>query len=857
MIPLHRLWRTLVILALLLAGTAGVTLAQPQPGTVGVYYVGPEDAIAGAIDAASPYLFRVDQPELAQVLVINDAPLTQETLLLFGKQIQQGDVGLVLFAGPQFPRSPEELGALMGVATFGMQRSTQPLPLEPAETSDPLQRAVAWQSAPPLHARTVISNPNLLQPIVVTSAREPVLQQVRGREERPAFVFGGWIDHESNAAWLNWPYYDYLVYRLVAEAGGVNRTFSFAAYPYAPVPRGFVKGVILGMAVGSLLVAVGVLFFARRHVFLHSQIFGTEQPFEGPTVPESDWDQVGFHRPLAGFLYRLILGLLSFAPLLAYSSYVIPRYLIPWPQTLSFWEMLAQWFGIAWLVFDLGTGIAAVRFFATLRVRFPQEAFRYFQFYVWWQIISGAIQFGLLAGAAGLVLPTTPLAHLSLYVVAHALVQFPGFLAVMGLFFRSVQRFDHEQHVATLLLLGTPLLQVIAVLLLRRLGPAIPTMTEALGGVVGLGLGIYLARWLAFGAGLWLYNREGHALRVLLLPAFTRRITGRMLGFGARLTFGTLAVPVSYLLQVFLLPDLLPENGLGRALAVAYLFAGVFALFLDSFYDSLLPAMAEAYTQGYETLTRYYVSEGFRYGGWLSAFLLAVIAGAGNAAARAILGDAGALTARLLGPMLVWGALAWPAWNLERLLVAAGRPALRSWLLLAAHAMRLGLLVVLVPRWPVGGLIAAHLASRIFHVVAAWFAAYRWVLAPRLYLWQTLVVPAGSAFILYDLLRLVITLLASSAVGGSVVMVIAALVITLPLYTFLTALLGGWDDGGIAELARASRLSGPGYLPAQLLLWILRWGARLSPLHGRYPVALRSHVEEETHALTLGRSPMP
>ncbi len=61
------------ICMLVIAGGT-LVLAQTSTSPVGVYYVGPEDAVAQAIDLASPHLIRVTRSELAQVVVLNDAP---------------------------------------------------------------------------------------------------------------------------------------------------------------------------------------------------------------------------------------------------------------------------------------------------------------------------------------------------------------------------------------------------------------------------------------------------------------------------------------------------------------------------------------------------------------------------------------------------------------------------------------------------------------------------------------------------------------------------------------------------------------------------------------------------------------
>jgi hypothetical protein len=74
---------------------------------------------------------------------------------------------------------------------------------------------------------------------------------------------------------------------------------------------------------------------------------------------------------------------------------------------------------------------------------------------------------------------------------------------------------------------------------------------------------------------------------------------------------------------------------------------------------------------------------------------------------------------------------------------------------------------------------------------------------------------------------------------------------TFSLYGFLTALLGGWDEGGIQELGEAVQISGIGAPLGWVLLIGVRAGARLSPLHNAFPMRLRTLAVEEAEALTL------
>ncbi len=854
------IWVWLTV-ALTLALWASVVWAQVSVHEVTYYYVGSGTGLVPlTLERAAPLLRRVETLNEAQVLVLDQMALPINMTRDVRKRVLEERLGLVLFCGPEFPRHASDLYPLLDVMTFEVQvlTNTQSLKLGPTgDKPDVLQKVIAWSSAPQVGTRTEINNPNLLAPLVVTEGYGPVLQRLRGRVGTQVFFVGIWLHDVSNAQWESWPYFDYLMYRLIAEAGQASYLYRYADYPLSPVPKAPVRwGIAL---LGSVILIVGAAAFllARRYAYLHPETAYAPMRRVDRLVIGEGWEEVGFHRPLAGFVYLASMGLILLLPLLAYRVYVVPHLLVPWPQVVGFWELTVRWFEVFWLVFDLGTGLAAVRYFSTLRVNDPRQGFQYFQFYVWWQFFSGTVQVALVAWLAATYFPQTALAHMGYYFVAHAIIQFPGFLRVFGLFFRAAQRLDYEQGLTLLATLGPLVFQGVAVLALRRWGAQQVGIGEPVGAVLGLGLGLYLTEWAIFLIGMGLYKHLGYALKPLVLPFFDGVVIRRALSFGARLTFGALAVPLGHFVQTALVTMFLINYGEVNAnWAVAFAFTTAYGMLYAGLYDGLMPAMAQAYTQGYLTLVRYYIAQAFRYGMWFSVFILASL---GAVAQRVILGALGTpyvRAAELVGPLLVWGALQWPAWAADRTLEAVGRPALRSWLTLGEQFVRLGLMALLIQRFQVWGLLIAYLVALPLKSLVAWHVIMFRVVRVRIYLWQTVVAPVLAGALLYGFLHALSSWLWTPGLSSSAWLLALALVPTLPLYGFLTALAGGWDRGTLAELCRTVAMSGPAYPIAWLLYQGVRFGARLSPLHGRFPMAIRPLAEEEARALTLRRTPL-
>jgi hypothetical protein len=73
----------------------------------------------------------------------------------------------------------------------------------------------------------------------------------------------------------------------------------------------------------------------------------------------------------------------------------------------------------------------------------------------------------------------------------------------------------------------------------------------------------------------------------------------------------------------------------------------------------------------------------------------------------------------------------------------------------------------------------------------------------------------------------------------------------MPVFFFFYALVGGWDDAGLDEVAEASHLTGFLYRVVHVVFVVpSRWGAKLSPLHNRFPITIRESAMKEARALT-------
>jgi len=66
-------------------------------------------------------------------------------------------------------------------------------------------------------------------------------------------------------------------------------------------------------------------------------------------------------------------------------------------------------------------------------------------------------------------------------------------------------------------------------------------------------------------------------------------------------------------------------------------------------------------------------------------------------------------------------------------------------------------------------------------------------------------------------------------------------------------LFGGWDDNTLQEFGRGTNLSSFMRPMARLFYLSTRLGARVSPLHGRFPITIYDQARAEAEALTEER----
>jgi O-antigen/teichoic acid export membrane protein len=809
-----------------------------------VYYAGPDAPVLQALRLCADFTVTAEMSE-ADVLVLNGAVPGPEKV---AASMARGK-GLVLVMGPAV--TARDLRILFGgrpSVTF----TDGPASIDASKTAaDDLIRQIAWNSAPQVRERTIAGGLPVTPVVMEYPAGNMVLG---GRGNR--FILTPRLTDSLNQQFQQWAYFNYLVYHLCARAAG-RSPLAFHEYPGSPVPHAGDSVVLLSL-MGLMTAASFILFaFVRRYSRRHPEsldIIVADTEKYAAREMGTGWEEVGFHRPLGGFMLALMLGIVVFIPLIVYQNLILPVYILPSAQALGIWGRVTQFFNVAWLLFDMGTSTAFIKFLSQYRVNDPRRGIQYGQLFIWWQILSGAIQAALIISLAGTLVPRSAYAVYAWSIVIHAVIQIPGFYQVMRHALTGLQRFDYAQILDIALAVILPIVvQPVIVGLMYLWGKGHPGFGAPMGGVLGLGIAAYAAEALTFLAGLWLYRRLGYGAKVLFLAHFDWEVIRTGFRFGMFEMLGSLAWAGGQAAEVWITQARLVNYaeiwgnwGIAQNFIYSY-------LVLWTLYTNLLPSISESISHGRRKLSQYYSAQAYKWGGLISAFLAAVLLAVAD---RFILGASGpefVRAATYAVPLIIWGAMQFPSWVGDTVQLAANRPYLKTLLVLGEQVIRVALAWVLLDRLQIYALIVAYFVGLTIKNVAAYAINNRVCFPQRYYAWQSLAAPllAGAAHFL--VLRWLGGMLWHGDQVTSVLIFFIGILPSFPLFAFFYALFGGWDPETLREFRGSVDLSNF-MRPFAWLFWAAsELGASLSPLHGRFPIDIREAAVEEARELTRER----
>ncbi len=914
----RRHWRHLarLILATILLTLASTTVFASDQQPLRIFYSGRENLLLDRL-ALDPSTHRVGTLADAQVAVFDDTlPPPGPAMDQLRGFVISGN-GLLVVLGKDTP--PASLAALTNDAiTEGNAVEAAESPYHAAEAEklgavmeyvgprhDPLKSNISWKSAVRVFERWIL-NVNRGEVIVATNDKDtvhphtPILVKLElGRGT--IYVLNVWMTEGNQAERINsyalmlagvegarnydfqrWPYFNWLLYDLTRTSAHITPV-PFRKWTAAPVPHGSQIVILAAIFMSLFTIFATALIFVRRYSLRHPEALSQfYQPIAREHHPQSlgaaalslatdetpsnalahrgdpRWEVVGFHRPLSGFFYNYLLSLLVMIPFnFVFTFYIERNYVNPFLEARGAWGAVTQFMGFFFALLDLGTGQAMVKYFAEYRVRDPERAITYAQFYIWFHALGGVLAVTILGIMAAIFMPETTVAFLTWFVILHTLSQFPGFTAIYTNLFRALQRFDYAQVLVVLTYVLTPLIQMGTAIYMRHWGLLHPVFGEGMGVVFGFALGGVVSNLVLGALCSFFYHGMGFRLTTIFLAHFDKETIKKSLLYGAKLTAGNMLSAASWgLLPVIMLamiPNFFELNEiwlLTFTLTYPYIETGAYM------FVTLMSSVSESYSSGMLRLTQRYLDQSLRWGIMIATMLGGAFIAFSDIFITGLLPPQFLRAAAVMGLMHIWRVFDFSTRLPDQVFQGVGKTGLFTITVAVEHVGRIILSLLLISHFGFYGVFYAFTLSSLAKSLVAWPAMARYVVKPVFSIWQTFINPALAAGANYLILD---TFAARAWMGpghtaNSWMIVLVCLFASLPIYLFISGLLG-WDDMALAEFHDAAELvPSPFGAIARMAHTTVAFASRLSPLHDRFPGKMVHEAALEAAQLTAEKA---
>lgn len=727
---------------------------------------------------------------------------------------------------------------------------------------------------------------------------EPVLAESVYYDGK-VFTMTSLLKTDYNEHLADWPYFNYLMYFLSFYLAGysVENIDSYNSWSYSPLPHGEVKIIVLTIIIAITLFTI-VLFFYMKKKSRESELevqpptraellvservkkekieaassqAGAGRKIEQQTDEENtdnqdfdveiEWAEIGYHKPLAGFSIMFYLSLALVLPLIIVVMYIVPTFILTDPSQLGISFVTGNIFSAVFIAGDFGLAQAFDKFVSENYVKDPKQALKYVQFFIWFQMLSGLVQTGVIAIIGLYIIPqTAALAFMSYQFVAKAFIQWPGTGYLFTHSMKALQRTDKEQLVN---LLAIVFFDVGGMAVFTSIFLALGQNDPTIGIVIGGSLGITVAEvfktfgLLILSGTVFAKMDKRFSIWDMFRVDFDIELVKRTLWFGLK----SMASNVILLTGNFIVTIYIMLNMQSYTTYSAFIGSATFILYPVTFmvilYESALPTTAEAYGNDCKVLTQAYVSFGWKYFAtfgilvWASFFFFL------NPLLTEILPP----LYKEMGFFLGWYSLTRIIMGLgdfsKLFLIAIDKVDKYLLFVTIEQILRIVILVSLmdiIPR-PELLLIFGELPGAILKSFLTWWYTHRKVLPVKINLWQTVIAPILSVTV-YVIIGSIILMIYRGIIANHEALIptiICSFVIftglTMTVYPFALALLGAWDKETMRQLQFSTQHSGPSKPFGLLFLKITKFGNKISPLYDKHPIDYES-AQDEVKLLT-------
>ncbi|MHA1522234.1 MAG: hypothetical protein ACTSRK_18830 [Promethearchaeota archaeon] len=591
----------------------------------------------------------------------------------------------------------------------------------------------------------------------------------------------------------------------------------------------------------------------------------------------SGWEAVGFHRPLAGELWEVILELFNIGFMIFLIVYLTPI-INPYPVIGGYRSLANGIFVLVFVIFDTGTNFGLGRFIAEYRIKDPQKMMEYVNFFIRYQMITGLIQVTALTYYILEVVIHGNYAYLVWIILLEMQKQYPGMLGIFKSVLSGMQHlsivkaFDWIQGKAIEMIFNIGF-----ILWGRAYGQAHPEIGILMGIAIFGTIGVYIDDIIMMFVSAWYLNKImkkniGYSLRESLSFKIGKDVKQNAIRYGIP---GSILPIISSAVNTYILLAY-SDNIAGYTSWVALVAVGSnIAGTVDNWRGlGLATNVAEAYMNDKRHLAQFYVAYEFRW-----RYFLRIMLGMTVIAVLPIFylevqynpeirwWEPGfffiipALIRKMLDPLFG---------SVDGIMTGAKK--INQYQIIRAVEELLKFVSVYLyiyvweiqDKWGIYSIVFLILFQNyipyLIKTLLCFIYVQRNIMRMKVYWMSTMVIPVISCLPIFGFSKFWFELVMPGLIEAltfNIALVVSAFCLFIILifsYFPLTVLLGGWDDYQLFTFREAVKLSGPSKIifgpVLKLMIKIADFG-RKKGVHGRFPIPYKEAHQEIIELMEL------
>lgn len=336
------------------------------------------------------------------------------------------------------------------------------------------------------------------------------------------------------------------------------------------------------------------------------------------------WDQIGFHKPMAGFWFNIlytIIGVLLSATFMGYFM----SFFYPFPESWGYRDIAYGLFNYLFMLFDIATGSVMGRYIPEANIREPKKMLHYIQFFIWYQMMSGLLQTTIVSLYALFYARTSNVAYVVWIMLICSTTQYPGFLGVFASTLDALQQYHKAQ--TARFLAGTIIQRFMELGFLymgRVIGEANPQIGLILGIAIGSAVGLYVSQFTAMMISAYFFgqvmNIYGIRARDCFRIEFSWEEVKPVIIYAVKTSIPSIVSGALAQLNLWLWILYVPQYT--TVLILSYI-GGSIPDTMDWFgVPSITALVSESYMNDKKQLTQYYVGQLWRFNAMLQGFFV-------------------------------------------------------------------------------------------------------------------------------------------------------------------------------------------------------------------------------------------